>query len=75
MSTYPIRASSFQAFFDNITDADGKISADLKLERDECSAPHCRVRADRPTCSNTYFENLPNGYEGRRRRRYASKAV
>ena len=54
---------SSQTFFDNITDADGYISPDLKLEVDNCSAPYCKVRGDRPTCSNTYFENLPAGYE------------
>ena len=52
-----------KAFFDNITDAEGKISPDLKLEVDNCDDPYCRVRGDRPTCSNTYFENLPAGYE------------
>ena len=54
---------SSQAFFDNITDAEGKISQDLKLEVDNCGDPYCRVRRGRPTCSNTYFEDLPAGYE------------
>ena len=54
---------SSQTFFDNITDTDGYITPDLKLEVDNCSAPYCKVRGDRPTCSNTYFENLPAGYE------------
>ena len=55
--------NSSQAFFDNITDAEGKISQDLKLEVDNCGDPYCRVRRGRPTCSNTYFEDLPAGYE------------
>merc|ERR1712150_312397 len=56
-------AADLQAFFDNITDAEGKISNDLKLEVDNCGDPYCRVRRGRPTCSNTYFEDLPAGYE------------
>ena len=55
--------NSSQDFFDNITDAEGKISQDLKLEVDNCGDPYCRVRRGRPTCSNTYFEDLPAGYK------------